>query len=138
MNVLGGPFSHMPTEQKDIIPVQITEGVVQGTTKFGAFIQLENGTVGLVHISEIADTYVRDVKDYLQEGDRVRVKVLNVREGKVGLSIKQARETERPRKDKGDLDDKLSRFFKESDERLQSLKLTKEPRRRNRGFSDTP
>jgi len=131
-------LSHMPTEQKDIIPGQIIEGVVQGTTKFGAFIQLENGTVGLVHISEIADTYVRDVKDYLQAGDRVRVKILNVREGKVGLSIKQARERERPKKEKGNLDDKLNRFFKESDERLQPLKLTKEPKRRNKSFSDTP
>ncbi len=138
MYKFGGPFFLMPTEQKDIIPGLITEGVVQGTTKFGAFIQLENGIVGLVHISEIADTYVRDVKDYLQEGDRVRVKVLNIRDGKVGLSIKQAREPERPKKDKGDLEEKLSRFFKESDERLQSLKINREPKRRNRSFSDTP
>ncbi|NLV16801.1 MAG: S1 RNA-binding domain-containing protein [Syntrophomonadaceae bacterium] len=129
----------MPTEQKLNLPGQIIEGTVQGTTKFGAFIQLENGTVGLVHISEIADTYVRDVNDYLQAGDRVRVKILNVSEGKVGLSIKQARERERPKKvDKGNLDDKLNRFFKESDERLQSLKLTKETKRRNKSYSDTP
>ncbi|NLB17478.1 MAG: S1 RNA-binding domain-containing protein [Syntrophomonadaceae bacterium] len=129
----------MPTEQKNILPGQIIEGTVQGTTKFGAFIQLENGTIGLVHISEIADTYVRDVNDYLHTGDRVRVKILNVSEGKVGLSIKQARERERPKKvDKGNLDDKLNRFFKESDERLQSLKLTKETKRRNKSYSDTP
>ncbi len=128
----------MPTEQTDIIPGRIIEGVVQGTTKFGAFIQLKNGTVGLVHISEIADTYVRDVNDYVQRGDRVRVKILNVRDGKVGLSIKQARERERPKKSKDNLDEKLNRFFKESEERLQSLKLTKETKRRNKNYSDTP
>ncbi len=128
----------MPTEQKSILPGQVIEGVVQGTTKFGAFIQLENGSVGLVHISEIADTYVHDVKDFIQVGDRVRVKILNVSDGKVGLSIKQAKERERPKKVTGNLDDKLSRFFKESDERLQSLKLTKETKRRSKGHSDTP
>jgi S1 RNA binding domain protein len=135
---LGGPLFHMPTGQKDIVPGNIIEGVVQGTTRFGAFIELDSGVVGLVHISEIADTYVKDVKDYLQAGDRVRVKILNVSEGKIGLSIKQAREREKPKKDKANLEDMLSRFFKESDERLQPLKLAKEPKRRNKSFSDTP
>lgn len=126
----------MPTGQKDIIPGNIVEGVVQGITKFGAFVELENGMVGLVHISEIADTYVKDVRDYLKAGDRVQVKVLNVGEGKVGLSIKQAKE--RPRRDPGSLDDKLTKFFKESEEKLQSLKLKKEPRRRSKGNYNTP
>ncbi|MGE5417576.1 MAG: S1 RNA-binding domain-containing protein [Acidobacteriota bacterium] len=131
----------MPAVQKDIIPGTIVEGVVQGITKFGAFIELGTGIVGLVHISEIADTYVKDVNDFLQPGDKVRVKVLSVGEGKIGLSIKQAKaHAEKPKKDTGNLEDKLSRFFKESDERQQSLKLKKETRRRpnNKGASDTP
>lgn len=128
----------MPAEKKEIIPGNIVEGVVQGITRFGAFIELGNGLVGLVHISEIADTYVKDINDFLHEGDRVRVKVLNVREGKIGLSIKQAKEREKPRRDPGNLDDKLTKFFKESDERLQSLKLKKENKRRNRSFLNTP
>jgi S1 RNA binding domain protein len=80
----------MPTEQTNIVPGSIMEGKVQGITNFGAFIELPGGMVGLVHISEIADTYVKDVRDFLQEGDPVKVKVLNVAGKKVGLSIKQA------------------------------------------------
>ena len=80
----------MPIEQKNIVPGDLVEGKVQGITNFGAFIELPGGSVGLVHISEIADTYVKDVKDFIQEGDNVKVKVLNVDGKKIGLSIKQA------------------------------------------------
>ena len=59
-------------------------------TSFGAFVELENGKTGLVHISEVADTYVRDINDFLKEQDRVKVKVINITDGKIGLSIKQA------------------------------------------------
>ena len=69
----------------------ILEGVVTGITKFGAFIELPGGVTGLVHISEVADAYVKDVNEYLKESDRVSVKVINVdAQGKIGLSIKQA------------------------------------------------
>lgn len=58
---------------------------------FGAFVELPEGKVGLIHISEVADAYVRDVKDFLKEQDSVKVKVLSVDDrGKIGLSIKQA------------------------------------------------
>ncbi len=80
----------MPTDELRYAPGQIVDGKVQGITNFGAFIELAPGTVGLVHISEIADTYVKDVKDFLKEGDAVKVKVLNVDAKKLGLSIKQA------------------------------------------------
>ncbi|MCL1848183.1 MAG: S1 RNA-binding domain-containing protein [Clostridiales bacterium] len=70
----------------------IAEGVVSGITNFGAFITLPGNAVGLVHISEVADAYVRDVKDYLKEQDKVFVKVINIDpKGKIGLSIKQAK-----------------------------------------------
>ena len=68
----------MPTEQANIVPGEIIEGKVQGITNFGAFIELAGGIVGLVHISEIADTYVKDVRDFIQVGEQVKVKVLNV------------------------------------------------------------
>jgi predicted RNA-binding protein with RPS1 domain len=55
----------MPTEQANIVPGEIIEGKVQGITNFGAFIELAGGIVGLVHISEIADTYVKDVRDFI-------------------------------------------------------------------------
>ncbi|MDR0468374.1 MAG: S1 RNA-binding domain-containing protein [Peptococcaceae bacterium] len=70
----------------------IAEGIVSGITNFGAFITLPGNVVGLVHISEVADAYVKDVKDYLKEQDKVMVKVINVDpKGKIGLSIKQAK-----------------------------------------------
>ncbi|MGH2374768.1 MAG: S1 RNA-binding domain-containing protein, partial [bacterium] len=72
-------------------PGSIVEGTVVKITTYGAFVELPDGKSGLVHISEIADTYVKDVKDYLKEQERVRVKILGLNErGKLDLSVKQA------------------------------------------------
>nr|WP_325298103.1 S1 RNA-binding domain-containing protein [uncultured Dysosmobacter sp.] len=68
----------------------ILEGRVTGITKFGAFVALEGGRSGLVHISEIANTFVNDVHDFLQEGQTVKVLVLSAENGKINLSIKKA------------------------------------------------
>lgn len=139
----------MPIEQTNIVPGSILEGKVQGITSFGAFVELPGGSVGLVHISEIADTYVNDVKDFIREGDVVKVKVLNVAGKKIGLSIKQAVEKpavpEKPKpapraaaakSSPETLDEKIAKFLKESDERMQPLKLKNESRRRNRHHND--
>jgi S1 RNA binding domain protein len=70
---------------------KIYEGKVTGITKFGAFVELEKGTTGMVHISEIANTYVSEIKDHITEGETVKVKVLSLGEGgKISLSIKKA------------------------------------------------
>lgn len=70
---------------------QIIEGKVVGITKFGVFVDLGEGKSGLVHISEIAQTYVSDVKEFVKENDTVKMKVLNISEdGKISLSIKRA------------------------------------------------
>ena len=69
---------------------QIVEGKVTGITNFGAFIELSTGQTGLVHISEVADEYVKDVNHFLKQNDLVKVKVLNLDKGKIGLSIRQA------------------------------------------------
>ena len=70
----------------------VLDGVVSGITNFGAFIELPEGKTGLVHISEVADEYVKDVHDFLAEKDKVKVKVVAIDEkGKIGLSIKQAK-----------------------------------------------
>lgn len=62
-----------------------------GITKFGAFVSLPGGRSGLVHISEIAYSYVNDVKDHLTEGQEVKVKVIGIDEnGRINLSIKKA------------------------------------------------
>lgn len=71
------------------------QGKVTGITNFGAFVELPDGVTGLVHISEVADNYVKDINDHLKVGDQVEVKVINVeKDGKIGLSIKKAKERE--------------------------------------------
>ena len=69
----------------------VLEGKVTGITKFGAFVSLPEDKSGLVHISEIAYSYVNDVKDHLKEGQEVKVKVIGIDEnGRINLSIKKA------------------------------------------------
>lgn len=124
----------------------VVEGVVTGITNFGAFVELPGGKVGLIHISEVADVYVRDVKDFLKEQDKVKVKVLSVDErGKIGLSIKQLQEPSARRSPASEgrrpgrfnapasFEDKLSKFLKDSDERLTDLKRNTESKRGGRG-----
>lgn len=68
----------------------ILEGKVTSIMKFGAFVALEGGGSGLVHISEIANTFVEDVHDHLQTGQAVKVLVLSAENGRINLSIKKA------------------------------------------------
>lgn len=80
----------------------IVEGKVTGITKFGAFVELDGGAVGMVHISEVSSTYVNDISEHLKEQQKVTVKVLNITdEGKISLSIKKAmpQETSMPRRE---------------------------------------
>ncbi|MDW7738590.1 MAG: S1 RNA-binding domain-containing protein [Bacillota bacterium] len=122
----------------------ILEGVITGITKFGAFVELPGGTTGLVHISEIADEYVKDINDFYKKSDQVKVKILSVENsGKIGLSIRQAvegpiveKKGNRPKHDpaaKASFEDKMNRFLKESDERLLDLKRNTEAKRGGRG-----
>lgn len=125
----------MPVELGSVL-----EGVVAGITNFGAFVQLPGGETGLVHISEIAEVYVRDIKDFLKPNDRVLVKVISVdSKGKIGLSIKQAKpapvEHKAPprKKPQGSFEDRLARFMKDSEERLQTLRRSTDAKRGGRG-----
>ena len=68
----------------------IVEGKVTGITKFGAFVEIDEGVTGLVHISEISQDYVTDVSDFLDKGDVVKVKILTADEGRLSLSVKAA------------------------------------------------
>lgn len=159
----------------------IVEGKVSGIAKFGAFVELENGKTGLVHISEVAHEYVNDVNDFLKVGDNVKVKILSIDEkNKLALSIKQAQfdskhdknsengnklrrynkfthekgfsgredseykksgnaqgprmvKNEHKRETITSFEDKLSRFLKDSDERLLDLKRNVESKRGGRG-----
>jgi len=121
----------------------ILEGTVVNITNFGAFVEVE-GKTGLVHISEVSDTFVKDIRQHLKENDKVKVKVISVDDnGKISLSIKQAMPTKRSVKpieidwatEKGkagsnNFEDRLSKFLKESEERFQDLKRHQDSRGR--------
>ncbi len=86
---------------------KIVKGKITGITNFGAFVELECGGSGLVHISEISNDYVKDIKDHIKVGDAVTVKVLPYENNKISLSIKQAFNEingieQKPRQSKGD------------------------------------
>lgn len=136
----------------------VVEGVVTGITNFGAFVELPEGKTGLVHISEVADDYVKDIHDYLQEQEKIKVKVLSMDErGKVALSIKrlQAQTEDQGQRSSAPhghgqghhdfhrggrrggynaaFEDKLSRFLKDSDARLTDLRRKTDSKRGGRG-----
>lgn len=121
----------------------ILEGRVTGITKFGAFVELPGGVTGLVHISEVADAYVKDVNDFLKEQEQVQVKVINIDDkGKIGLSIKQARPDYEARASKRSrsqsresFEDKLNKFLRDSDEKLSDLRRHTDAKRGGRGSS---
>lgn len=114
----------------------ILEGTVTGITNFGAFVELPGGVTGLVHISEVADAYVKDVRDYLKDKEKVKVKVIAVDKGKVGLSIKQVNASPKRQESKVpqvSFEDRLNKFMKESDERQQDIRRSTESKRGGRG-----
>ena len=84
----------------DLAVGSIVEGKVTGITKFGAFVALPEGKSGMVHISEVAASFVSDIKDFLSEGQQVKVKIINIDQaGRINLSIKKAQPQE-PRADR--------------------------------------
>lgn len=126
----------------------VLEGKVSGVTKFGAFVNLPGGKSGLVHISEIANTFVSDVAQFVSVGQTVKVKVIGINGDKINLSIKRAEETqEAPRKrapsqaaprpqqsaqptgqvaaptEDQAFEDKLKQFMKESDSRIADNRM---------------
>ncbi len=148
------------------------QGKVTGITNFGAFVELPGGVTGLVHISEVAGNYVKDINEHLKVNDEVTVKVIQMDpNGKIGLSIKQALDLPStpppPRKEsaprhsdgyggghggprgskggpgkggpnkggpiKGTFEDKVSRFLKDSEERISSLRKSTDSKRGGRG-----
>lgn len=121
---------------------QIVEGKVAGITNFGAFIELPTGQTGLVHISEVADKYVKNVNDFLKQGDLVKVKVLALDKGKIGLSIRQAqpnseRVNHTNKQNRQSFEDKLAKFIKDSDERQTDLRRSLDSKRGGRGGGKT-
>ena len=67
----------------------ILEGKVKSITNFGAFVSLPENKTGMVHISEVANAYVSDIRQYLTEGQEVKVMVIGLDNGKINLSMKR-------------------------------------------------
>ena len=117
----------------------VVTGKVTGIKKFGAFVTLEDRRSGLVHISEIANTYVDDVSTHLAEGQEVTVKIIGIDEtGRINLSIKKALEPERPaappprhprpsnapqEKGPASFEDRLKQFMQESNSKISGLEM---------------
>lgn len=126
----------------------ILEGKVTGITNFGAFVEFPDKTTGMVHISEVSSSFIKDIHEKLSEGDIVKVKVIDINEkGKIALSIKKAlpkEEESKPKRSGNDrprrsqpqvwtgtqrsepenmsFEDMMARFKTVSDEKMSDLK----------------
>lgn len=134
----------------------ILEGKVTGVKKFGAFVALPEGKTGMVHISEVSNEFIQDLSTVLEEGQTVKVKVINIAEdGKIALSIKRTlpQQPRAPRPQQGgsrqqradggrvwqpkrsqpqgdmSFEDMMARFKSQSEEKISDLKRVTENRR---------
>lgn len=136
----------------------VLEGKVKSITNFGAFIALDGSTTGMVHISEIANTYVSDIRQYLTEGQDVKVMVIGTEGGKINLSVKRLEakkedpRTASPRRDFSQsrparqaptpppepksadqlFEEKLKAFMSESDSKISSIRQYSDHRTKSR------
>ncbi len=131
----------------------VLEGKVKSITNFGAFIALPENKTGLVHISEVANAYVSDIRQHLTEGQDVKVVVISAEGAKINLSIKRL-EQDAPRRDNASqrersvrreptpppapktadqlFEEKLKAFMSESDSKISSLRADHRTRSRRR------
>jgi S1 RNA binding domain protein len=130
-------FEHRTEGDGEIADIEVggvIEGVVARIENYGAFLQLENGKMGLVHISEIDRNYVKDVREHLHEGDKVQAKVVAIKDdGKIDLSIKALQDPAPPRQRRGsdpEFEQMLKKFMKQSEERLVDYKRAVEHKRK--------
>ena len=123
------------TKLADLEVGAVVDGTVSRITPYGAFLTLEGGKVGLVHISEIDRNYVKDVREHLRENDVVQAKVTAIKEdGKIDLSIKALQDpeprVERRRGSDPEFEQKLKRFLRGSDERQVDYRRSMDRKRK--------
>ena len=133
----------------------VLDGKVKSITNFGAFVSLPENKTGLVHISEVANTYVNDIREHLTEGQDVKVMVICTEAGKLNLSIKRLeakpqREERAPRRESAPrpnraptppaapktadqlFEEKLKQFMSESDSKISGIRQYSEHRTKSR------
>lgn len=133
----------------------ILDGKITSITKFGAFVALSDGKNGMIHISEVANGFVKDINVFLKVGQSVKVKVCSVDEkGRISLSLKQVNcnnekvaeapktkkriipeQIETSKNNSGDFEDMISRFMKTSNEKISDLRKTTDSKISSPGFS---
>ena len=133
---------------------EIVEGKVKTITNFGAFVALPNGKTGMVHISDIANTYVSNIRDHLTEGQDVKVMVTGIDGNKINLSMKRLEakpaQNAAPRRQAAPrparpatpppapktadqiFEEKLKQFMTESDSKISSIRQYSDHRTRSR------
>lgn len=130
-------------KDKSVKVGEIVEGKVTGIANFGAFVEIGNGKTGLVHISEMSNNYVKEVGNYVKEGQTVKVRILGINnKGKIELSMKQAEQNAKPadsfvpkrenltvsnnyssknNSSKNNFEEMMSKFKKLSDEKMKEF-----------------
>ena len=129
----------------------VLEGKIKSITNFGAFVSLPENKTGMVHISEVANAYVSDIRQHLTEGQDVKVMVIGTENGKINLSIKRL-EPKPQRENSGNgfrresaptpppapktadqlFEEKLKAFMSESDTKLSSIRADHRTKSRRR------
>lgn len=125
----------------------VYDGKIINVTNFGVFVDI-NGETGLVHISEVSNKYVKDIREHLKDKKDVKVKVLSIDDsGKISLSIRQAEEKSQFNNKKGNykkdfdsnknsklkFEDILSKYLKDSEERMQDFRKNQDSKQRGYG-----
>jgi len=112
----------------------VVEGKVTGLTRYGAFVTLPDGSVGMVHISEVSHQFVNEISEFLEPGQVVKVMVLSADDnGKISLSVKKAAPVPKPRPqtfakkpkippEEMTFEDKLKSFMQDSNNRAADYK----------------
>ena len=100
-------------------------GTVSGVTDYGAFVQLEDGSVGMIHISKLSNSFVSDIRSFIKKGESVTATVISTDNGKLALSlIENTRVSKRQ-----DFESMLSSFKSASDEKLSTLNRDRKRRK---------
>ena len=99
---------------------ETVKGVVSGVANYGAFVKLEDGSVGMIHISKLSKNFVADIHEFIKKDDSVTATVVSVADGKIGLSL-VGEEYNKPKKSSMDFESMLSSFKIISDEKLSRV-----------------
>ena len=124
----------------------VLEGKIKSITKYGAFVALPEGATGMVHISEIAHTYVSDIHEHLTEGQDIKVMVIGNQDGKISLSVKRTlaaparpakphtapRPQAAPQPAEPSFDAMLKRFMADSDSKISGIRQYADHRTKSR------